>query len=181
MLRVRTWSSNLYFSLPLANCAQCSFTQPRKTAVEASMSRRVVTITWLGFGSALTAGPVLNVVRRSSFVKPTPLWGNAPECAKVLQLVMGVRIRIQESGSRSFLSPALCLACSLKSVKSVQRTLNGKFSSIGSKTLTAMEHDILGLTFLDLDLPVFLDAKKSMSKGADDKRRRYKNSWTPIL
>lgn len=89
---------------------------------------------------------------------------------------MGVWIRIPVSGSRSFLSPALRLARSLKSVKSVQRTLNGKFSSIGSKTLTVMEHDILGLTFLDLDLPIFLDAKKSRSKGADDKRRRYKNS-----
>ena len=35
---------------------------------------------------------------------------------------------------------------------------------------------VLGLTFLALDFLVFLDAKKSRSKGADDKRRRYKNS-----
>lgn len=58
----------------------------------------------------------------------------------------------------------------------MQRTLKGKVFSVGSKTPAGMEHDILGLTFLALDLPVFLDAKKSRSKGADDKRRRYKNS-----
>lgn len=42
------------------------------------------------------------------------------------------------------------------------------------KTLTVMKHYTLRLTTLTLDL-VFLDAKKSRSKGADDKRR-HKNS-----
>ena len=56
----------------------------------------------------------------------------------------------------------------------MQRTLNGKFYYVGMKTLTVMKHFIL--TSLALDLLVFLDAKKSRSKGAADKKRRHKSS-----
>lgn len=43
------------------------------------------------------------------------------------------------------------------------------------KTLTVMKRYIPSLTPLTLDLG-FLDAKRSGSKGADDNKRRYKNS-----
>lgn len=92
--------------------------------------------------------------------------------ASVQQLVTGVASDPSSPG------PALLLARPLLKVGQICAK-NGKFSYTGMKTLTTIRCYIPGLTSLTLDL-VLLGAKKSRSKGADDKRR-HKNSRIPIF